>query len=112
MIVIKNTKMPINCTQCPCCDDEVQFCKAANEYIPMFGKPNFCPLVEVEEQKREASTFPEKLQLSPERHGKWVTDKDGYPHCSECGFSYGCIQCWHDEDAHFCPNCGARMDKE
>ena len=49
------------------------------------------------------------LQADPVKHGKWVTDKDGYPYCSECGFSYGCIQCWHDEDTYFCPNCGAKM---
>ena len=39
--------MPTNCTQCPFSDDEPRYCRVANEYIPMFSKPNFCPLIEV-----------------------------------------------------------------
>ena len=26
-------------------DDEARFCKAANEYIPMLGKPSWCPII-------------------------------------------------------------------
>lgn len=54
----------------------------------------------------------EALKAEPVKHGEWITDKDGYPHCSECGFSYGCIECCHDEDTYFCPNCGSAMTKE
>lgn len=45
--------------------------------------------------------------------GEWITNKDGYSKCSECGFSFGCIVCPHEE-TDFCPNCGADMrgDKE
>ena len=45
----------------------------------------------------------------PRAEGEWITNKDGYSHCSECGFSFGCIACPHEE-TDFCPNCGAKMD--
>lgn len=46
-VLIKGMDMPINCQHCPFSDDESRFCKAAKKYIPMLGKPQFCPLVEV-----------------------------------------------------------------
>lgn len=46
-VLIKGIEMPIGCSDCPCANDEVRFCRAAKEYIPMIGKPKFCPLVEV-----------------------------------------------------------------
>jgi hypothetical protein len=39
--------MPANCRSCGFSDDEARFCKAAKEYIPMLGKPGFCPLAEL-----------------------------------------------------------------
>ena len=48
-VYIKGMEMPANCTLCACGNDETRYCKAANEYIPMIGKPRFCPLVEVAE---------------------------------------------------------------
>lgn len=49
MIAI-DMEMPTSCANCPCADDESMFCKAAKEYIPMLGKPRFCPLREIEEK--------------------------------------------------------------
>ena len=46
-ILIKGMKMQINCQACFASDDECRFCKAAKEYIPMIGKPKFCPLIEL-----------------------------------------------------------------
>ena len=46
-VLIKGMEMPTNCRHCPCADDGSRYCKAANEYIPMLGKPKFCPLIEV-----------------------------------------------------------------
>ena len=46
-IVINGIGMPADCTRCPCSDDETRFCRAANKYIPMLGKPKFCPLAEI-----------------------------------------------------------------
>ena len=49
------------------------------------------------------------IEALDRQKGEWVDDKDGYPCCSECGFSYGCIECCHTEDTNYCPNCGADM---
>lgn len=46
-ILIRGMEMPTSCQHCFASDDESRFCRAANEYIPMLGKPNFCPLVPV-----------------------------------------------------------------
>ena len=46
--------MPTNCTQCPFSDDEPRYCRVANEYIPMFSKPDFCPLIEVKDAVEKA----------------------------------------------------------
>lgn len=46
-VIVKNMEMPSGCQSCDFSDDETRFCKAAKEYIPMLGKPEFCPLVEL-----------------------------------------------------------------
>ena len=46
--------------------------------------------------------------VEPVRHGKWLINSDGYyPYCSECKEEpkSGIM-------THYCPNCGAKMDKE
>ena len=92
-IAINGMEMPINCSRCPCSDDKTRFCRAANKYIPMLGKPEFCPLVTIERKT-----------------GEWIPreDEDGEHYgdkCSECGewyvMPYG--------KTNFCPNCGAYM---
>ena len=46
------------------------------------------------------------------RHGKWeeASDGDGIV-CSECRTDF-CTMIHETEKFRFCPNCGARMDKE
>ena len=44
-IIVKGMKMPSNCAHCICANDDTRYCAAAHEYIPMLGKPDFCPLV-------------------------------------------------------------------
>lgn len=46
-VLIKGMKMPSNCQNCFASDDECRFCRATKKYIPMVGKPKFCPLVEL-----------------------------------------------------------------
>ena len=60
---------------------------------------------------REAIEEEPTVEKEPRAEGEWVTDKDGYSVCSECGFSFGCIECPHEE-TDFCPNCGADMRKK
>lgn len=40
------------------------------------------------------------------KHGEWITDKDGFVTCSECGEEHT----WDDFRPTFCDTCGARMD--
>ena len=51
-IYISGMEMPTNCTKCPCSNDETRYCHAANEYIPMLGKPQFCPIIPVPDHGR------------------------------------------------------------
>lgn len=46
-VLIVGIEKPINCRLCFASDDESRFCRAAKEYIPMLGKPKFCPLIEL-----------------------------------------------------------------
>lgn len=41
------------------------------------------------------------------KHGKWIKDRNCYT-CSECGFYYFA----NNSKSNYCPNCGAKMDKE
>lgn len=51
------------------------------------------------------------------KHGRWLTT-DAYPHhlyCSVCYKTYAKNAKWVNEldlPTNYCPNCGARMDKE
>ena len=55
-VYIKGMEMPTNCAQCACCDDDARFCHAAHKYIPMVGKPKFCPLVEAPTHDKRTET--------------------------------------------------------
>ena len=44
----------------------------------------------------------------PVKHGKWTHYKDEHT-CSKCGET---VTGGWDEDYDYCPNCGARMDKD
>ena len=58
------------------------------------------------DEMREVST----VDAVPVRHGRWVWNDYGgigNYHCSECGNICIC-----NGDYDYCPNCGARMDKD
>ena len=47
------------------------------------------------------------------KHGKWLNKVNGYywfGKCSECGASLNLSDC--SIHMNYCPNCGAKMDKE
>lgn len=52
-MIVMDMEMPTSCAACPCADDAVRFCRAAKEYIPMLGRPHFCPLREVTESDKD-----------------------------------------------------------
>ena len=57
------------------------------------------------------------IDAEPVRHGRWEWHEDEYIcNCSKCDFEidvYGCIDPYRSVGIYkYCPNCGARMDKE
>ena len=52
--------------------------------------------------------------VAPVRHGRWILDEKRYViYCSECGEVSGYSLNLRDvrEENHYCPNCGAKMEK-
>lgn len=51
------------------------------------------------------------IEAEPVRHGRWV--KRGQEiYCSECGEESGYTWAGASRYSDYCPNCGAKMDKE
>ena len=46
------------------------------------------------------------VDAEPVKHGRWIEDKYGIPHCSECGTINNTVY------KAYCSNCGARMDEQ
>lgn len=46
--------------------------------------------------------------VAPVRHGRWVASHDEFCQCSLC--KYPVYAAWNT--TNYCPNCGAKMDKE
>ena len=40
------------------------------------------------------------------KHGRWIEDEYGIPHCSECKAINNTVY------RNYCPNCGAKMDEK
>jgi len=76
--VIARMEMPAGCANCPMGDDDSRFCKAAKEYIPMLGRPSWCPIIGV---------LPDEHGDLIDR-GKLLKDIEMY-HVSD-----GCFQHW------------------
>lgn len=52
------------------------------------------------------------IDVAPVMHGRWIEDDDGDgQHCSECGMDY-CYMVCDVEKYRYCPNCGAKMERE
>lgn len=68
----------------------------------------FCKQDEQMDIAKEIAEFP-AADVVPVRRGYWDDSLDGItPYCSVCGCTHRClIRC-----PIYCPNCGARMDKE
>lgn len=46
------------------------------------------------------------------KHGRWVEISSDIYACSECNASWGCEENLIKNELHYCPNCGARMEKD
>jgi len=100
MVAIKETSMPKYCNDCDFVIDSMGYCERANEQIPNYDffsetneRPNFCPLVEIEERK----------------HGKWEHDKLFGECAYVCSFCHTIWTSSEIENMHYCPTCGAEM---
>lgn len=100
-VMIKDMEMPTNCTRCPCCDDDVMFCKAAGKYIPMLGKPNFCPLAKVA-PRNLPSTQPEKEIAKRVLWTGWKGCRDTRYKCPNCKKPV-------KNDDIYCHRCGQKL---
>lgn len=56
------------------------------------------------------------IEAEPVRHGRWFWADDGYLRCSYCMQKAPVVPQYQDEPITtatvFCPQCGAKMDKE
>lgn len=54
------------------------------------------------------------IDAEPVKHGKWIEHESGiaHGHCSICGWEAIYYETDIIDEANYCPNCGARMDKE
>lgn len=46
------------------------------------------------------------IEAEPTKHGRWIKDEYGIPHCSECKAINNTVY------RNYCPNCGADMRGE
>lgn len=81
--------------------------------IDLFKKRQSYLGTRVAEFGQELEELP-TADVEPVRHGRWLLDSSGAEFCSECGeypFDDGeyHISGWSSK---YCPNCGAKMDKE
>ena len=95
-IYIPGMEMPENCFACNFAVDGV--CVAMKPPKTRHWRAedvtNYCPLVE-------------------QKHGQWIKADDGFDEswvCSECMEEYVSVDADFIDYAHYCPNCGARMD--
>lgn len=76
--------------------------KLANEVLKVAGES-------VKKIIEEAPT----IEAEPVQHGRWVSDEaDILFHCSKCGAQISTSWDYEDLQWDYCPDCGAKMDKE
>lgn len=65
-------------------------------------------LVSLRDVKRSIENA-QTVDAKPVVHGRWIETPSMAPEyeCSNCGRTY---EWWEVSEAHYCPNCGAKMD--
>ena len=109
-VLIKNMTMPKNCIECPmqfggwcyvCPPDIDERVAETVEEAVKQGKPDWCPLVEIEGD-----------DVDPGVHGHWIEELGDVIscRCSRCDHSYNL----YEDDINgypYCAWCGAKMDE-
>lgn len=108
---------------CSACGRDKKFCNICEDKEDIMAQPTIIPDTNEawselfgDKVKRISytATDGERVTLAPIRHGQWIREfHERYFHCSECYNDAVCddyiVSC---ETLHYCPNCGAKMDKE
>lgn len=81
--------MARECKNCPSSKDAI-YCKQSSQMVDV------CEAID------------EMPTIDPVKHGEWVS-KNGWVSCSVCGLEPPNET---NETSDYCPNCGAKMDKE
>ena len=86
---------------------------AAIERFTVAEKEADCPGVDFTVIKRMLSDIP-AADVVEVRHGRWIhpVPGDGENHCSVCHAEQPWFYGYGYYEPDYCPNCGARMDKE
>lgn len=94
--------------------------KSYSYVVSLFPTSDECKTArEIAKECAEAVRQMEAVDAEPVRHGRWIGIEydgyaDGYPvydvfECSECGYEH---KGESDTLTSYCPDCGAKMDKE
>ena len=63
------------------------------------------PLEDYRSMEQTVCKLTQALAEAEPKHGRWIEDEYGIPHCSECGTVNNTVF------RNYCPNCGAKMDE-
>ncbi len=74
-------------------------CKACGGWFVSSGHEELC--ISCERSLKRIGGY-----AAPVVHGRWVNFKPVHYQCSVCGLNVGGVT------SNYCPNCGAKMDKE
>ena len=61
-VYIKGATIPTECCLCPCYNCADYFCKLANEYTPITGRADFCPLQEIEDTTHQCGPIMQQAE--------------------------------------------------
>lgn len=53
----------------------------------------------------------QELEQEP-KTGHWISEPNCWIRCSECGEHYPCVSIYETKGSNYCPNCGAKMERE
>ena len=81
-------------------------------YAEANGDPILEAAIKLVEATRDYIASLSTADVAPVRHGRWEPGNPICPVCGENKFKDLDADVWADWQPKFCPNCGARMDKE